>query len=148
MRKNRHLSEMQGVWRKGFFLKLPSPAAPACQHCNGIGKCECRHGNEELPEPVYQPQICVQGLHTIPTSISAAAINAFAQEQLRREPSAEEKHVFAGIREDPKGIWPVEPSWLPQGLDPATSQVLGRRYRQNAVLWAGFDAIPTLFLLR
>lgn len=49
---------------------------------------------------------------------------------------------------DPTGAWPGEKSFLALGLDFETSQALGREFGQNAVVWAGSDAIPRLVLLR
>ena len=75
------------------------------------------------------------------------SINDVNQERLRQELRAMTKHVLSGIGEDPNGLWRGESSWLALGLNLADSQELGRRYEQNAVLWADADAIPRLTLL-
>jgi hypothetical protein len=76
------------------------------------------------------------------------ARNGVAQEALLRDLRSNTKHVFAGIGEDPNGIWPGEPSWLALGMDLTASQALGNLHHQNAVLWADSDAVPRLILLR
>lgn len=45
------------------------------------------------------------------------------------------------------GDWPPEPSVLAIGLSRDEAEVLGRRYKQNAVVWIGADAVPQLVLL-
>ena len=47
----------------------------------------------------------------------------------------------------PTGSWPPEPSRLVLGIDPISARSLGRKYRQNGIVWAGADAVPTLVLL-
>lgn len=49
---------------------------------------------------------------------------------------------------DPAGHWPEEPGFLVLGCAPAVIEVLGRRYRQNAVVLCQEDAVPRLLLLR
>lgn len=50
---------------------------------------------------------------------------------------------------DPTGTWPDEEvSVLVPGVDRVAACDWGRRYDQNAVLWAGADAVPRLLLLR
>jgi hypothetical protein len=50
--------------------------------------------------------------------------------------------------DDPKGEWPEEPGWLVLGVTPEQADTLGRAYAQNAVLYAGEDAVVRLRLLR
>jgi len=47
----------------------------------------------------------------------------------------------------PLGRWSAEPSVLALNLPLDASKRLGMRFRQNAVLWCGADAIPHLVLL-
>jgi hypothetical protein len=56
--------------------------------------------------------------------------------------------VIQGAGCDPSGGWPPEESFLVLGLDLEAARVLGREFRQNAILWASPDAIPRLILLR
>jgi hypothetical protein len=56
--------------------------------------------------------------------------------------------AIAGIGQHPTGTWPAEPSFLVLGLSRAGAQQLGRKFEQNAILWANAAAIPELLLLR
>ena len=49
---------------------------------------------------------------------------------------------------DPAGEWPAEPGFLVGGITLEQASELGRQFRQNAILWAGPDAVPRLVLLR
>jgi len=54
---------------------------------------------------------------------------------------------FPGVGEDPSGEW-REASVLVLGLARAEAEAFGRTYGQNAIVWSGPDAVPTLVLLR
>ena len=56
--------------------------------------------------------------------------------------------VFAGYGSDPEGRWPSEPSAFAAGIGRDVGGVLGRKYRQDAIVWVGTDAVPELVLLR
>ncbi len=58
------------------------------------------------------------------------------------------EEIVEGEGRDPSGAWPGEKSFLVLGLDLETSKVLGGKFEQNAIVWAGADAIPRLVLLR
>ena len=62
--------------------------------------------------------------------------------------AAHPEQIIKGESRDPSGAWPEEKSFLALGLDLETSQLLGREFGQNAIVWAGADAIPRLILLR
>lgn len=51
-----------------------------------------------------------------------------------------------GVGQDP--VWPGESSCLIFGLALEASRVLGRKFKQNAIVWCGQEAIPELVLLR
>src|SRR5260370_32254354 len=70
--------------------------------------------------------------------------NRFLVEDLVRQAGS----VTAGIGINPVGQWPGEPGYLALGLDRETSYALGRKYRQNAGVWAAADGVPQLLLLR
>lgn len=55
---------------------------------------------------------------------------------------------LTGAGVDPDGDWPPEPGFLIAGLDQEATAELGRCFDQNAVVWAGGDAVPRLILLR
>ena len=56
--------------------------------------------------------------------------------------------VFEGAGYDVQGKWLEEKSFLVLGLDLDAACALGREFRQNAIVWAGSDAVPGLVLLR
>jgi hypothetical protein len=68
-------------------------------------------------------------------------------DRLRQLPGGKER-MIEGAGYDPRGTWPEEKSFLVLGLDLETSRALGREFNQNAIVWAGTDAIPRLVLLR
>lgn len=57
-------------------------------------------------------------------------------------------HVSEGEGADPAGKWPAERSYLAFGIDADAARELGRRFKQDAVVWIGKDAVPQLLLLR
>lgn len=61
---------------------------------------------------------------------------------------ARPEQIIEGESIDPLGKWPAEKSFLALGLDLETSQTLGMEFGQNAIVWAGAEAIPRLILLR
>lgn len=56
--------------------------------------------------------------------------------------------IIEGTGRDSTGAWSAEKSFFALGLDLETSQALGKEFGQNAIVWAGSDAIPRLVLLR
>jgi len=56
--------------------------------------------------------------------------------------------VIAGFGEDPDGAWAGEESLLALGLSREAACAVGTQFRQNAIVWAGADAVPELILLR
>lgn len=60
---------------------------------------------------------------------------------------AQPDQIIEGMGIDPSEEWPAERSFLALGLDLETSRALGREFGQNAIVWAGADAIPKLILL-
>ena len=74
--------------------------------------------------------------------------NEMAQHRLRDEVAAAGWPFFEGVGEDPQGHCPGEPCLLVLGVSRQQSLELGRRYGQNAVLWAGVGGIPDLVLTR
>jgi len=55
---------------------------------------------------------------------------------------------YEGSGQHPSNGWPAEPSLLVLGLDRETACALGSRFDQNAIVWAGADAVPQLVGLR
>lgn len=77
-----------------------------------------------------------------------AAENEARCAALLAELVAEGYTCLAGEGRHPDGGWTPEPSLLVLGLEREAALALGRRWEQNAVLWAGPDAAPELVLLR
>ena len=76
------------------------------------------------------------------------AANQAANAHLHEELSRHTDQIIEGTGSDPSGTWPLEQSLLALGVELDVAEVLGRRFGQNAVVWAGADAIPRLILLR
>lgn len=76
------------------------------------------------------------------------AENELAQAELGRELRTLSLNVSEGEGADPTGEWDPEKSYLAFGIDEQLSRELGIKYRQDAVVWVGQDAVPQLLLLR
>jgi len=74
--------------------------------------------------------------------------NAQRQQLLLEELSGRGLAAIAGIGVHPTGEWRGEHSFLVPGLSRADACALGMKFEQNAIIWAGADAIPELILLR
>lgn len=76
------------------------------------------------------------------------AANAERHAALGRELSQRSLASVEGVGQHPSNQWPGEPSYLIFGLTLEAAKALGMRLEQNAILWAGADAVPELILLR
>jgi Protein of unknown function (DUF3293) len=56
--------------------------------------------------------------------------------------------VIEGAGADSSGAWPEEKSVFALGVELEVARTLGIRYRQDAIVWVGKDAIPILVVLR
>lgn len=74
--------------------------------------------------------------------------NLAAHSILGEELHALTDHIYDGQGEDPTAVWPEERSYLALGIDRQTSEHLGERAQQDAVVWAGGDGIPQLLCIR
>ena len=93
---------------------------------------------------------------------SAAFLTAYNPLGLARAPDANERAqadlaarlgdagvtFLYGIGLDPSGIWDGEPSLLAIDVSLPAARLIGEEFGQNAIVWAGTDAIPRLILLR
>jgi hypothetical protein len=75
------------------------------------------------------------------------AANVRRQEDLAHELTKLGLQFVDGIGVHPTSNW-AEPSFLALGLSLDVAKELGARYQQNAIIWAGRDAVPQLMLLR
>ena len=80
--------------------------------------------------------------------VQAAEANRAAIARLREVLGASACRLIEGAGVDPSGVWPAEASVLALGLGLEDAKALGRRFDQNAIVWAAADAIPRLVLLR
>jgi hypothetical protein len=76
------------------------------------------------------------------------ATNLAAQLRLGEHLRALSPMVIEAEGADPTGAWPPEPSFFALCINQYTARLLGARYRQDAVVWVGEDAIPEILLLR
>ena len=74
--------------------------------------------------------------------------NLAAHSILGEELRAWTNHIYDGHGEDPTDVWPEERSYLALGIGRQTSEDLGVRAQQDAVVWVGDDGIPQLLCLR
>lgn len=74
--------------------------------------------------------------------------NAERQAELAQELTRIGLTFFDSVGRHPAGGWPEESSYLVLGLSLADAKHLGEKYRQNAIVWCGPDAVPELVLLR
>ena len=78
----------------------------------------------------------------------SADANATAHARLGAELAAAGYRLVEGAGEDSAGLWPAERSYLVLGIELEAAREAGRRNGQNAIVWAGADAVPELVLLR
>lgn len=97
-------------------------------------------------------------LNAVDCSAYLSACNPFSRqldEQLNAERhaglAAEIKalglQIIEGIGRHPDNNWPGEMSYLVLGLSLDAAATLGKRFQQNAFLWAAADGCPQLYLL-
>ena len=84
-----------------------------------------------------------------PESIEKTLVeNESSQEKLYSDLSALDCKIFCGFGADPDGNWEGEPSYFAIGISKENAQRLGKKYRQNAIVWCDERCIPELLLLR
>lgn len=110
-------------------------------------------------DEVCHPLATLHTQHGVSCSAFITACNPFSQtfgtqDNLRRQTELglvlEEMGILClhGLGIHPDGIWPGEESFLAPGLELAPACALGRRFAQNAIVWADADTVPRLILLR
>ena len=57
-------------------------------------------------------------------------------------------HWIRAVAAHPHNGWPAEIGCFVEGMDAASADLWGRQHAQNAVVWCGADATPSLRLLR
>jgi len=87
------------------------------------------------------------------------AHNPFSQPLSDRENDQRHQSLLTRLKErgyryvegeggDIDGEWPSERSVYIDGIDLIKASILGKEYGQNAIVWAGRDAVPRLIVLR
>jgi hypothetical protein len=74
--------------------------------------------------------------------------NRRAQTALRQRLANEGYSTIDGFGVDPTSDWAGEDSVLILGMPLDRAKCLGSELRQNAIVWVGDDAVPSLILLR
>lgn len=82
------------------------------------------------------------------SAILSDAENHQRQQALAAELTGRGLSFLSGVGQHPSNGWPGEPSYLVFGLSLEEAMALGRDWEQNAIVWAGEDAVPQLILLR
>ena len=75
-------------------------------------------------------------------------VNAERHAALGRDLDQRSLTSIKGIGQHPSNRWPGEASYLIFGLTLEAAKTLGTRLEQNAIVWAGADAVPQLILLQ
>lgn len=120
------------------------------------------HGDEPFTLKVGETCLALAAAHKryrVECSAYITACNPFSQilddeanaerhAALGREISQRSLASIEGIGQHPSNQWPGEASHLIFGLTLEAAKALGTRLEQNAIVWAGGDAVPQLILLR
>lgn len=84
-----------------------------------------------------------------PESIEQSVFeNDSAQGKLYEDLVSLDCTIFNGFGSDPDGNWEGEPSYFASGITLIDAKNLGKKYRQNAIVWCDQKCIPELVLLR
>lgn len=97
--------------------------------------------------------------HGVTSAAFVTAFNPYSQKAkearnqrrntaLKREIEGRGFACYDGAGEDPSGQWKTELSFLVLGILLEEAKTIGKKYGQNAVVWAESDAVPQLVLLR
>jgi hypothetical protein len=73
--------------------------------------------------------------------------NAEANSRLQTDLIKVSIAVLDGYGQGDDGEWPAEQSFLAIGITRNDAEALGRRYKQNAMLWIGSSFVPELVIL-
>jgi hypothetical protein len=76
------------------------------------------------------------------------SVNEQRQASLRRELIERNLVFIEGEGKHPSSGWPGEASFLVFGIDLEMARGICRQLQQDAFVWAGFDWVPQLILLR
>lgn len=88
----------------------------------------------------------ITALNPLSQQLSAQE-NEERHQALMAEIKSQSLSFLPGKGKHPSNNWPAEQSVLVLGLSLEAAKTLGRRFEQNAVVWAGRDGVPELVLL-
>jgi hypothetical protein len=145
----------------GDILGLPSAVAPETVQAyretvfrvEGAVRTQLRVGTNHLPLhtffALYGTQSCAFVTAVNPRGQALdAAENQQRHAALRAELELRRCTHFEGAGAHPSNGWPPEPGFLVFGLGLDEARGLGRRFDQDAIVWAGIDTRVRLALLR
>jgi hypothetical protein len=137
------------AYRETHYKVFPRPGAAEAAFtllighaCAGLGAAHRLHGVD------FSAYITACNPNSQALSL---ADNANRQQELARELRTRGLRFDDGVGQHPSNGWEGgqgEPSFLAYGLDLEAAKVLGRRFGQNAIVWAGADAVPRLVMLK
>lgn len=111
---------------------------------------------------IGEPNQALLGMHRDHGVSGSAFVTAWNPQSQKADPADNHKaqaaledvvrsrgwRTVAGIGQHPSSGWPAEESLLVLGPTIEEARFLGERFGQNAVVWAGKDAVPRLLVLR
>jgi len=120
------------------------------------------HNHQKMILRIGEYSVPLKNLHTNLGHSNSAIITAFnprstiypIDENMRRQRELESDLKAQGLilipatGKDPQMQWPGEPGFLAVGISQDDAFRLGRKYQQNAIVYADPEAVPTLVLLR
>lgn len=81
-------------------------------------------------------------------TLQADAANHLAHARLAEALAEHDVEIIEGTGSADSADWPPEASWFAPGLSLDAARAIGMRFDQDAIVWAGGDAVPQLVLLR
>jgi hypothetical protein len=111
---------------------------------------------------INQPNAVLAALHRsygVEASAFLTAYNPFSQQCADAENVARQRQLIdrikqagfsfiEGVGKHPSNQWPGESSILVLRASLEQAKALGSAFEQNAIVWAGLDAVPQLILLQ
>jgi len=85
---------------------------------------------------------CNPGSRIVPLDV-----NQLAMVRLYEKLAGCSNHIYQGAGIDPTGKWPAEESLLALDVDLPAARLIGKEFRQNAIVWIDSAAMPRLVLL-
>lgn len=125
-------TEFRVLGSQNFTLRVDTFSEPLCHLFEEMGVCTAAFLTAWNP-------------YSAPTVLDD---NRRAQTALRQKLAGDGYSTIDGFGVDPTSDWEGEDSVLILGMDLERAKYLGNELRQNAIVWVGEDAVPSLVLLR